>query len=93
MEGVSSAISDKFGFQLKKTTIGVCIAAGIISLVFTTGAGMAYVDIVDNWTNQYNMVIVGVLECIAVGYSFKTSKVLHEVNRNTGKIKMPSWVV
>ena len=91
VEGVSSAISDKFGFQLKKTTIGVCIAAGIISLVFTTGAGMAYVDIVDNWTNQYNMVIVGVVECIAVGYMFKTSKVLHEVNRNTGKIKMPSW--
>lgn len=90
VEGVSVAISDKFGFAPKKTTIAVCAIAGVISLIFTTGAGAAYLDIVDNWTNQYNMVIVGVLECIAVGYLFSTQKVLAEVNRNTKSFKMPS---
>lgn len=91
VEGVSAAISDKFGFSPKKTTIGVCVVAGLISILFVTGAGVGWLDIVDNWTNQYNMLIVGILEAIAVGWFFKTSKVLDEVNRNTVKYRMPKW--
>lgn len=88
VEGVSTAISDKFGLSPQKTTIGVCIVAGIVSLLFATRAGVAWLDIVDNWTNQYNMLIIGVLECIAVGWVFNTSKVLNEINRNTVKFKL-----
>ncbi len=91
VEGVSSAVSDKFGLHPKKTTIAICIIAGLISFIFATGAGVAWLDIVDNWTNQYNMLIVGILEALAVGWFFKTSKVLDEVNRNTIKYKMPGW--
>ncbi len=91
VEGVSSAISDKFGLHPKKTTIAVCIVAGLISLIFATGAGVGWLDIVDNWTNQYNMLIIGILEAVLVGWLFKTSKVLDEVNRNTIKYKMPGW--
>ena len=59
-----------------------------VSILFATRAGLAWLDIVDNWTNQYNMLIIGVLECIAVGWIFNTSKVLNEINRNTVKFKM-----
>ncbi len=90
VEGVSVAISDKFGTHPKKTTVAVCLVAGVISLVFTTGAGAAYLDIVDTWTNQYNMVIVGVLECVLVGYFFSIDKVRLEINRNANGFKMPS---
>ncbi|MDO5518287.1 MAG: hypothetical protein Q4F66_12095, partial [Clostridium sp.] len=51
----------------------------------------AWLDILDNWTNQYNMIIIGALECIVVGWVFKPGKVLYEVNRNTGSYKIPSW--
>ncbi len=88
VEGVSTAVSDKFGLSHKKTTIGVCVVAGIVSILFVTRAGLAWLDIVDNWTNQYNMLIIGVLECIAVGWLFKTSKVLREINKNTSGFKM-----
>jgi NSS family neurotransmitter:Na+ symporter len=88
VEGVSTAISDKFELSHKKTTVGVCIVAGIISVLFATRAGLAWLDIVDNWTNQYNMLIIGVLECIAVGWLFETSKVLEEINRNTVRFKL-----
>ncbi|MBR7163729.1 MAG: hypothetical protein IKD21_02010, partial [Clostridia bacterium] len=37
------------------------------------------------------MLIVGILEALAVGWLFKTSKVLDEINRNTIKYKMPGW--
>jgi NSS family neurotransmitter:Na+ symporter len=88
VEGVSTAISDKFDLPHKKTTVGVCLVAGIISILFATRAGLAWLDIVDNWTNQYNMLIIGILECIAVGWLFETSNVLNEINRNTVGFRM-----
>ena len=91
VEGVSTAISDKFNISHKKATIGVCIAAGVISILFITRAGLAWLDIVDNWTNQYNMIIIGILECIAIGWCFNTAKILREINLNTKNFKMPAW--
>ena len=93
VEGVSAAVSDKFHITPKKVTIAVCVISGVISLLFVTRAGLAWLDIVDNWTNQINMIVVGVLECIAIGWSRKVDlhKVLHEVNRNTTNFKAPYW--
>lgn len=92
VEGVSASVSDKFKINPKKTTQGICIVAGIISLLYATRAGLAWLDIVDNWTNQINLIVIGVLECIAVGWCFDTDKVLKQINRNTQKFKMPrTW--
>ncbi len=90
-EGVSTAISDKFHLRKKQTTITVCLIAGLLSLWFTTGAGLAWLDVVDNWCNAYNLIIVGLLEAIAVGWCFKTTKVLDEINLNSKKFKMAKW--
>ena len=85
VEGISAAISDKF--HLKPKTV-----SGLISLVFITQAGLAWLDIVDNWTNQINLILIGILECIAIGWTFNLRKVLTEVNRNAKRFKMPfAW--
>ncbi len=91
IEGISTALSDKFGLNKKKTTLGICIVEGIISLIYVTGAGLAVLDIVDYFINSYTLLITGILEMIVVGWFFKIDKVLVEVNRNTNKYKVPSW--
>ena len=91
VEGVSAAISDKFHIKPKKVTIAVCVIAGIISLLFVTQAGLAWLDIVDNWVNSFNLIIIGVLECIAIGWTFNIRKVLKEVNKNTKRFHAPYW--
>lgn len=93
VEGVSAALADKFHLKPKKVTIGVCIISGLISLLFVTQAGLAWLDIVDNWANSVNLILVGVLECIAIGWSRKVDlhSVLHEVNRNAKRFKAPYW--
>ncbi len=91
VEGVSAAISDKFHIKPKKVTIAVCVIAGIISLLFITQAGLAWLDIVDNWVNSFNLIIIGVLECIAIGWTFNIRKVLKEVNKNTKRFHAPYW--
>ena len=89
IEGVSAAVSDKFKFKPKKTTLIICIIAGALSVTMATGAGLAILDTVDHFCNYYNLVIVGIFETLAVGWCFSTKKVLDEVNKNTLKYKMP----
>lgn len=91
LEGVSTAVSDKFRLQKRKTTFTIAVIAGIISIVYITGAGLGWLDIVDTWTNQYSLIIIGILEAIFVGWVFKPKKVLDEINKNTVKFKMPRW--
>ena len=89
VEGISTAFSDKFGTNKKKTTITICIIAGVISLIYTSGAGLAVLDIVDNWCNSFTLILVGIIETIAIGWFFKTDKVVKEINRNATGFKMP----
>ncbi len=91
VEGVSASLADKFHADPKKTTRKICVAAAIVSLLYITRAGLAWLDIVDNWTNQINLILIGVLECIAIGWCFDVDKVLRQVNRNTDKFKVPRF--
>ena len=89
VEGISASVSDKFHLKPKTVTIAICAISGLISIVFVTQAGLAWLDIVDNWANSVNLILIGVLECIAIGWTFNLRKVLDEVNRNAKRFKMP----
>jgi len=91
LEGIALAVSDKFKTPKRKTTLIIAIIAGIISIIYTTGAGVGWLDIVDYYINQYTLIIIGILETIFIGWFFKTYKVLDEINKNTNKFKMPKW--
>ncbi len=91
IEGVSAAVADSFKIVPKKATKIVILITLVISLIFITKAGLAWLDIVDNWANSYNLIIIGILECVAIGWFFDPKKVLAEINRNNNKFTMPSW--
>ncbi len=91
LEGISTAVADKFRLPKKKTTLYIALVAAGISIIYITGAGVGYLDIVDNWTNQYTLIIIGILETILIGWFFKPRKVLDEINKNTSKVRMPKW--
>ena len=90
-EGVSRAFCDKFALDQNKTTRNLVLIMAAISIIFITGAGLGWLDIVDHWTNMINLILIGAAECIFVGWFFKPSKVWDEVNKNTQKFKMPKW--
>ena len=91
IEGVSTAISDKFHLNKKKTTLTLCIIEGVISLIYVTGAGLAILDIVDYFINSYTLLLTGILEVVVAGWFFHTAKILTQINRNTKSFKMPGW--
>ncbi|MDY2590372.1 MAG: sodium-dependent transporter [Agathobacter sp.] len=89
VEGVSASVADKFKVSPKKVTVVICCIAAVISLVYATRAGLAWLDIVDNWTNQFNLIVIGIMECIAIGWCFNLDKVLAQINLNSKKFRMP----
>lgn len=91
VEGISTAVSDKFRLNKRKTTLSLCGIGLVMGLIYVTGAGLAWLDIVDNFINSYTLILTGVLEVIVVGWCFKTSKVLDAINENTDKFRMPAW--
>lgn len=91
IEGISTALSDKFKLNKKRTTLTICIIEGIISLIYVTGAGLAVLDIVDYFINSYTLLFTGICEMIVAGWFFNTVKILEQANRNTSGFKMPGW--
>lgn len=91
IEGVSTAISDKFALKKKNTTRVCCLLALVVSLLFATKGGLSWLDIVDNWCNSFNLIGVGIIECLIVGWGFRPQKLRDEINRSANKFKIGSW--
>jgi NSS family neurotransmitter:Na+ symporter len=70
-EVLIASFSEKLNLPRKKTVILYTIVAGLVSLVFTTGAGLYILDIVDHWVNNFGVAISGLVEVIILGWMFK----------------------
>ncbi|ACL76826.1 sodium-dependent transporter [Ruminiclostridium cellulolyticum] len=80
VEASSSALIDKTGAGRKKVVSLVCLVGYSISIVYSTGAGLYFLDIIDNFINSYGIVTVGLLEAITIGWLFGASKIREHTN-------------
>jgi len=81
IEAFSAAVIDKFGFSRNKIITIVCIIGFFESLVFTTFAGLYWLDIVDHFLNHYGLITVGIIEALIVGWLYKTEKLKLHINK------------
>lgn len=80
IEATVSAVADKFAIGRKKALI-ICNSAGLlISLIFTSGAGLYILDIVDHYVNNYGVAVAGLIEAILIGWFFNLESVRSYVN-------------
>jgi NSS family neurotransmitter:Na+ symporter len=80
VEGVVAGIRDKWNVSQNATAAGFCTFGFLVGILFTTGAGLYWLDIVDHWMNNYGLVVIGFLECIAVGWFYGTKKLKDYIN-------------
>ncbi len=92
-EAFSCSICDKFKITRAKATSLMCGIGVLGSIIFTTNAGLYILDIVDHFINNYALVIGGILECILVGWFFKSSRLRAHVNASGGRRLWPLWDV
>ncbi|CAN2044133.1 Transporter [Candidatus Magnetomoraceae bacterium gMMP-13] len=90
VEGATSAIRDKFGWNHKKTNLMVAGICFVFGLLFISGAGLYWLNIMDYFMNFFGLAIACLMECIVIGWIFKTSTVMDHVNSMPG-MKISKW--
>lgn len=90
VEGVVAGISDKWGTNKKKTTIGVILVGFLLSLIFSTKGGLYWLDIVDNYINNYGIITVALLETIVLAWVFGAKNIREYVNE-VSEIRLGKW--
>ncbi len=81
MEAVVAAISDKFKLTRDQALNRFALISGLLSLFVATDGGLYVLDIVDYATNQYGIVIAGILELIVIGWLFNLESVRQYANK------------
>ncbi len=89
-EAFVSPFAAEFGKNKKKVAACVCAAGGIISIFYATTAAVTVAEISDRFVNFYNVLLLGTIECIFVGYGKERKTLPSEINRFTNKLKIPS---
>lgn len=87
-EAFISPFCDKFKIKKKSFVRVFCIAGLVLSVVFATSAAPLIVEISDKFINFYHVLILGVFECIIIGFSGKTRGLTDEINRYSGRLKI-----
>ncbi|MCK4224798.1 MAG: sodium-dependent transporter [candidate division Zixibacteria bacterium] len=79
-EAVAAGVRDKWKISHRISNIVVCSIALIIGIIFTTGAGLLWLDILDNFMNKFGLSLVCLGECILIGWIFGSGKIKEYVN-------------
>jgi NSS family neurotransmitter:Na+ symporter len=90
IEAFVSAVVDKFGFRRQSVVTLVCVLGFMASIIFTTRAGLLWLDIVDHFITHYGLIVVGILECFVVGWLFNLPLLRRHINR-VSKIRIGIW--
>ncbi len=72
---------DKFGWNRKSVVNVICVLGFLGSIIFTTQAGLHWLDIVDHFLNHYGLVVVGIFECIIVAWLFRLEILRSHINK------------
>lgn len=90
LEGITSAIIDKFHYP-RKVVVSVLSVIGFLGgMIFTTRAGLLWLDIVDHFVTHYGIIIATILECFLVGWIFKAKKLREHIN-HCGVWELKKW--
>ena len=65
-----SALQDKYDVDRGKVVTVLCVVGFLLGVVFTTGAGIAWLDLVDHFLTTYGLVLVALMEALIVGWIF-----------------------
>lgn len=91
MEAFIAAMIDKFDINRRLLVTFTAILGFLGGIAFTTEAGLFWLDIVDHFMTHYGLVLVGILECIVIGWIFQLSKLRRHLNAISTIQLGPIW--
>ena len=81
-EAVNAAIVDRHQqLPIAQISMFVCAGAAIAGIIYTTRAGLYFLDIVDHFVTSYNLLLVGICQSILVGWIYGAEKMRRYINQ------------
>ena len=90
IEAVSAPFIDKFGWARNKVVAIICLIGFSIGILYSTGAGLYLLDIIDNFINNYGIVVVGLLEVVLIGWIVNPD-IVREHTNEISYFKIGKW--
>jgi NSS family neurotransmitter:Na+ symporter len=90
VEGIVAGAHDYLPMKRETITFIACTVALIGGILFSTKAGLYWLDIVDHHINNFGLTTFGLLECIAIGWIVGAEKVRGFVNE-TSDVSIGRW--
>lgn len=89
LEAFIVPVRDLLKTEHKRAALFVFLPAALLSLLYCTDAGVALVGVTDGFANGFNILLLGVAECIALGISGDFREICGEINHGCGRLRMP----
>lgn len=90
VEPITSGLHDKLKISKAKATAIVCVFGFFASLIFTTSSGLHWLEIVDHFMANFGLVMIGLVECLILGWIFRLKKLRDHANK-TSDILIGKW--
>ena len=91
VEAVGAGFHDNFPKVKRIHVVAVmCGGAFVLGLPFATRGGLGWLDVFDHWANDYGLAVVGLLECLLVGYFFHTQRV-KDFADDVSELRLSGW--
>jgi len=93
VEAINTTITDKLKIKKKYVALIVCILGFSAGVIYTTNAGLYLLDIVDHFVTNITLIVIGILECIAIGWIFGAEKMRKYINKVSDFKIGPWWTI
>ncbi len=98
VEAISTVIADEVhrrSAEINRSMIAflVCFAGFLTGIVYSTRAGLYFLDIVDHYITSYGLVLVGLLQAIALGWLYNIKEFRKYINSTTDLVLGRWWEI
>ncbi|MBI3020886.1 MAG: sodium-dependent transporter [Candidatus Omnitrophica bacterium] len=80
LEAFSAAVIDKFHYPRRAVVTVLSIVGFLGGIIFATGGGLAWLDIVDHFLSHYGLFVACILQCLLVGWVYGARHLREHVN-------------
>jgi NSS family neurotransmitter:Na+ symporter len=80
LEAFAAAVMDKFHYPRRLVVTVLSVIGFLGGIVFATGGGFAWLDIVDHFLSHYGLFAACIFQCILVGWIYGARRLREHVN-------------
>ncbi|HXK76764.1 MAG TPA: hypothetical protein PLK40_09885, partial [Bacteroidaceae bacterium] len=80
VEAIDAALVDSFHWSINRTAASMSLLLFLIGIVFSTGGGTHWMDILDHFVNNYGLALIGFFEVFVIGWWVGTKDLRSWIN-------------